>query len=158
MCAHFCYKMVHRGISPGVEYSHRKRLKGVHTPAVVHSLLPCKKIGSVALHDDVITWKRFPHYWTFVRIHQSTMNYRHKGPSIAGLRCFIRCFSALLRSWINSRLPVIWDAITLMWRHSHAEDSAVIYKLGRIYIGLSSGISMHRSSRYVVVWCSSEIN
>ena len=32
------------------------------------------------LHDDVIKWKHFPHYWPFVRgIHWSPVNSPHKG-------------------------------------------------------------------------------
>ena len=32
------------------------------------------------IHDDVIKWKQFPHYWPFVRgIHQSPVNSPHKG-------------------------------------------------------------------------------
>ena len=31
-------------------------------------------------HDDVIKWKHFPRYWTFVRgIHRSPVNSSHKG-------------------------------------------------------------------------------
>ena len=31
-------------------------------------------------HDDVIKWKHFPRYWSFVRgIHRSTVNSPHKG-------------------------------------------------------------------------------
>ena len=32
------------------------------------------------LHDDVMKWKHFPHYWPFVRgIHRSLVNSPHKG-------------------------------------------------------------------------------
>ena len=32
------------------------------------------------MHDDVIKWKHFPHYWPFVRgIHRSPVNSPHKG-------------------------------------------------------------------------------
>ena len=38
--------------------------------------------------DDVMTGKRFPHYWPFVRgIHQSPVDSPHKGPSNAQLWC-----------------------------------------------------------------------
>ena len=31
------------------------------------------------LHDDVIKWKHFPHYWPFVlEIHQSPVNSHHR--------------------------------------------------------------------------------
>ena len=32
-------------------------------------------------HDDAMTWKRFPHYWTFVKgIHRPSVDSPHKGP------------------------------------------------------------------------------
>ena len=39
-----------------------------------------KKSMVVDLHDDVIKWKHFPRYWSFVRgIHRSPVNSPHKG-------------------------------------------------------------------------------
>ena len=36
-------------------------------------------MSSETIHDDVIKWKRFPHYWPFVRgIHRSPVNSPHK--------------------------------------------------------------------------------
>ena len=35
---------------------------------------------TVQVHDDVIKWNHFPHYWPFMReIHRSPMNSPHKG-------------------------------------------------------------------------------
>ena len=35
------------------------------------------------IHADSMTWKHFPHYWSFLReIHQSPMESSHKGPEM----------------------------------------------------------------------------
>ena len=48
------------------------------------------------IHDDVIKWKHFPHYWPFVRgIHRSPMISAHKGQSRGVLM-----FSLI---WVNNR-------------------------------------------------------
>ena len=57
-------------------------------------------------HDDVIKWKRFPHYWCFVRgIHRWPVDSLHKG----------HWRGALIRAWTRQTIetPVIWDAIAL---------------------------------------------
>ena len=48
-------------------------------------------------HDDVIKWRHFPRYWTFVRgIHRSLVNSPHKGQWRGAL-----VFS--LNGWVNNR-------------------------------------------------------
>ena len=50
-------------------------------------------------HDDVIKWRYFPRYWTFVRgIHRSPVNSPHK-TRVAELWCFL--WSAI-NGWINN--------------------------------------------------------
>ena len=40
-------------------------------------------------HDDVMTWKRLPHYWPFVRgIYWSSMGSPHKRPMMRSIRVF----------------------------------------------------------------------
>ena len=44
-------------------------------------LSTCKLAQTSIKHDDVIKWKYFPRYWSFVRgIHRWPMNSPHKGP------------------------------------------------------------------------------
>ena len=55
-----------------------------------------------AFHNDVIKWKQFPRYWTFVRgIHRSPVNSPHKfqwrGALIFSLIC------ARVNGWVNNR-------------------------------------------------------
>ena len=65
-------------------------------------------------HDDVIKWKHFPRYWTFVRgIHRSPVNSPHKG----------QWHGALMFSLMNKRLRKPWwgwwfmTPLSSLWRH-----------------------------------------
>ena len=50
------------------------------------------------LHDDVIKWKYFPHYWPFVRgIHRSPVNFPHKGQWREA------SMFSLIWAWINGK-------------------------------------------------------
>ena len=53
------------------------------------------------LYDDLITWKRFLHYWSFAEIW-----------------CFLWCQPEQAVEQ-TGELPGIWDTLTLMWRHSN---------------------------------------
>ena len=53
-------------------------------------------------HDDVIKWKHFSCYWTFVRgIHRSSVNSPHKGQWRGALICSLIC--AWIKCWVNNR-------------------------------------------------------
>ena len=53
-------------------------------------------------HDDVIKWKHFPCYWTFVRgIHRSPVNSSYKG-QLRGAFVFSLIY-AWINSWVNNR-------------------------------------------------------
>ena len=57
---------------------------------------------TVDRHDDVIKWKHFPRYWPFVRgIHQSPVNYPHKGQWPGSLMFYLIC--AWINGWLNNR-------------------------------------------------------
>ena len=59
-------------------------------------------IGKSHLRDDVIKWKHFPCYWPFVRgIHQSPVNFPHKGQSLGALMFSLMC--AWINGWVNNR-------------------------------------------------------
>ena len=67
------------------------------------------------LHDDVMAWKHFLRYWPFVRgIQRSPVNFPHKGPVMWCFDCFLNTEQTVEQP---VKLPVIWDAITPMWRH-----------------------------------------
>ena len=53
-------------------------------------------------HDDVIKWKHFPRYWSFVRgIHRSPVNSPHKGRWRGALMHSLIC--ARTNGWVNNR-------------------------------------------------------
>ena len=52
-------------------------------------------------HDDVIKWKHFPRYWSFVRgIHRSPVNFAHKGQWRGALMFFLIC--VWINVWVNN--------------------------------------------------------
>ena len=67
-------------------------------------------------HYDIIKWKPFPRYWSFVvGIHRSPVNSPDKGPMMRTLM-FLWCGSA---SAVKQTLKwlVIWDSMAFIWRH-----------------------------------------
>ena len=72
-------------------------------------------------HDDVIKWKHFPCYWTFVRgIHRSPVNFSHKGQWRGVLMFSLIC--AWINGWVNNTVRlVIWDTSRPLWRHCNAK-------------------------------------
>ena len=84
--------------------------------------LTCHGTGSGEFLDDVIKWKHFLRYWSFVRgIHRSSVNSPHKGQRRRAL-----IFSLIL-AWtnggVNSRHP--GD----LWRHRAHHDVTAMQKL-----------------------------
>ena len=58
--------------------------------------------GKTLHHDDVITWKDFPRYWSFVwEIHRSRVNSHHKGQWRGALVFSLIC--AGMNDWVNNR-------------------------------------------------------
>ena len=74
-----------------------------------------------AIHDDIIKWKYFPHYWPFVwGIHRSPVNSPHKGQWHGALMFSLIC--TWTNSWVNN-----WDASDLRCHHVHY-DVTVMHK------------------------------
>ena len=69
-------------------------------------------------YDDVIKWKHFPPYWSFVRgIHRSPFNYTHKAQWRGALMFSLIC--AWINGWVNNRS---WGRLfetpsRSLWRH-----------------------------------------
>ena len=58
-------------------------------------------------HDDVIKWKHFPRYWSFVRgVHRSPLNSPHKGQSRGAL--MFSLIWAWINGWVNNREAGEW--------------------------------------------------
>ena len=66
-------------------------------------------------HDDVIKWKHFPRYWSFLRrIHRSPVNSPHKGQWRGALMFSLIC--ARISGWVNNR-----EAGDLRRRQAHCD-------------------------------------
>ena len=53
-------------------------------------------------HDDVIKWKHFPRYWSFLRgTHRSPVNSPHKGQWRVAFMFSLIC--AWINAWVNNR-------------------------------------------------------
>ena len=75
-----------------------------------HRLIPPTKASDTELifsHDDVIKWKHFTRYWTFVRgIHRSPANSPHKGQWHGALMFSLIC--VWIKGWENNREDGDW--------------------------------------------------
>ena len=72
----------------------------LHLLLVQHSSIYCAtaRAGGFIMHDDVIKWKHFPHYWPFVRgINRAPVNSPHKRP-------VTRSFDVFFDVCLNKRL------------------------------------------------------
>ena len=106
-----------------------------------------QKLMNQSTHDDVIKWKHFPRYWTFVRgIHRSPVNSSHKGQWRGAL--MFSLIWARINGWVNKgeagelrRYCPHYDVNVMQWRR--------IFNLGNLgnYIR-----ARFFSVRAVVVW------
>ena len=73
-----------------------------HTLGYTGHPTACVWRGDRALHDDVIKWRHFPRYWSFVRgIHRSPVNSPHKGQWREVLMFSLVC--VWINDWVNNR-------------------------------------------------------
>ena len=87
-------------------------------------------VKSFPIHDDVIKWKHFPRYWTFVRgIHRWPVNSPHKGQWRGAL------MFALICAWINASVNNR-EACDLRRYRVHYDVTAMIYQVP-VYHALS---------------------
>ena len=72
-------------------------------------------------HDEVIKWKHFPRYWSFVRgIHRSPVNFPHKGQWRGSLIILLIC--TWMNGWVNNR-----EAVDLRRHHAHYDVTVMLY-------------------------------
>ena len=112
----------------------RKRLKNVEV-LIKLTIFSLKKVVSFQLidfyaaidtatciHDDVIRWKHFPCYWSFVRgIHRSPVNSPHKGHWRGALMLSLIC--AWINGWVSNR-----GAGDLRRHRAHYDVTVVAFK------------------------------
>ena len=68
---------------------------------VARHAMPQFLLRECFLHYDVIKWKQFPRYWSFVRgIHRLPVNSPHKGQWRVAL--MISLFCAWINGWVNN--------------------------------------------------------
>ena len=74
-----------------------------HSCHVTNNLTWSAKVVQLSLnHNDVIKWKHFPRYWSFVRgIHRSPVNSSHKGQWRGALMFPLIC--TWINGWVNNR-------------------------------------------------------
>ena len=75
------------------------------------------QVNHLTPHDDVIKWKHFPCYWSFVRgIHRSPVNSPHKGQWCGVLMFSLIC--AWINSWVNNHeAGDLRSPLHSLWRH-----------------------------------------
>ena len=82
-------------------------------------------------HDDIITWKRCPHYWPFIK----------KIPPINGgvpsQMARMRGFYIFLFVEQRVVMSVIWDNMTFIWHHSNEEGRS--HDHSRMWLCQTSG-------------------
>ena len=79
----------------------------------------------IVLHDDVIKWKHFPHYWPFVwGIHQSLVNSLYKGQWRRSLMFSLIC---TLNKWLSKQSCGWWfeTPSCSLWHHHNVSRNYV---------------------------------
>ena len=111
---------------------------------------------SISIHDDVIKWKHFPHYWPFVRgIHRSPVNSPLKGQWRGALMFFL--IFVWINGWVNNReagdlrrYRAHYD-VTLMLATTPDIVTTVIIHSGRILVSFSKIAINHGPLREVII-------
>ena len=96
-------------------------------------------------HDDVIKWKHFPSYWSFVRgTHQSPVNSPHKGQWSGALMFSLIC--AWTNNWAHNR------GVSNLRCHQTHNDVIII---GKSMMKSLHGNMLHIHQAFVreIHWC-----
>ena len=81
--------------------------------------------GLMWFHDDVIKWKHFPRYWSFVRgIHRFPVNSPHKGQWCGALIFFLIC--TRINGWVNKWWDWWFETPSRPFRRHRNGDSVMI--------------------------------
>ena len=97
-------------------------------------------------HDDVIKWKHFPRYWSFVQgIHRSPVNSPHTGQWRGALMLSLNC---TLNKRLSKQSWGWWleTPSSPLWRHCNVMLWSNVY-LGR-HVSLLVNILTSNASRY----------
>ena len=90
-------------------------------------------------HNDVIKWKHFPRYWSFVRgIHRSPVNFPHEGQGRGALKFSLICALNKRLSkqswgwWFETPSRSLWSHCKVQWipaqcRFAHQEKFLICH-------------------------------
>ena len=101
-------------------------------------------VRCISQHGDVIKWKHFPLYWTFVRgIHRLPMDSPHKGQWCGAWMFSLIC--AWTNDWVNNR-----DAGDLKRHHAHYDVNVMKWNMEN---NMNQLISMQQGSFFACTQC-----
>ena len=100
--------------------------------------------GPCLHHDDVIKWKHFPLYWSFVRgIHRSPVNSPHKGQWRGALMFSLIC--VWINGWVNKR-----EAGDLRRYRAHYDVTVLSWYQGtKIQVPMHNNTGIHLRSVFI---------
>ena len=86
----------HELVDASPEHYLGTRVSVCHFKRIVLNYIATTRTQTMLLHDDIIKWKHFLRYWSFMRgIHRSTVNSPHQGQWRGALMFSLICV------WIN---------------------------------------------------------
>ena len=115
-------------------------------PLYIYSWEKTQPVTEYNIHDDVIKWKYFPHYWPFLRgIHRWPVNSPHKGQWRGGLTFSLIC--VWINGWVNNgeagdlrRYPAHYD-VTVMYNPVNKEPNYEVCSFDLYFSGYKMPIS-----------------
>ena len=105
----------------------------------------CTHHKNIYAQDDVIRWKHFPRYWSFVRgIHRSPVNSPHKDQWRGALMFSLIC--AWTNDWVNNNQGNLDRCVNIIEHNGHTMPKCfgvvkILLKGGHLRTVLSSVIS-----------------
>ena len=114
----------------------------------------------IKYHDDVVKWKHFPRYWSFMRgIHRSPVNSPHKGQWRGAL--MFSLIYAWINGWVNnreagdlSRNRAHHDVIIMTYaRKGMYRSDDQMWSAGLINFVFTEILWGFNSERVFILWC-----
>ena len=101
------------------------------------------------IHDDIMPWKHFLHYWLFVRgIHQSLVDSPHRGPVMHSIGVFFAINpNKLLNKWSSCwRFQMSW----------HSYDTTVMSSTNDLWV-VTIAYHLPENCMWTACYCCEEI-
>ena len=101
-------------------------------------------------HDEVIKWKHFPHYWTFVRgIHRSVVEFPSQRPVMQNFDVF---FDLRLNKCLRKQSWCWWFEMPSSWLWCHCN---LWYRVYQCHVELCTCIFISGGTELMVTMASS---